>query len=203
MKSFFAACAALLFAGVEAGRHSGSCSDNPKQGVESFSQRRYAGRWYDIAKEADFFDEASSCSVEDIVENFNGTVTIGKSRYDLVDDWQQKTLNAVRSANNRGEYIVVADGEAVDRQGNTDFYVLATDYETWAVEYICIDLVPGRVYFDGISIKGRQRELSKDTLDLVQLLIEGRVTDYDFSNLHYVHQCQICPFDDVPVIESE
>lgn len=203
MRSSFTATLAALFIGAEAGRHAGSCSDRDISGVASFNQNRYSGRWFEVSKEADFYDEDYSCSTEDIVVNFNGTVTIAKSNYSLDYEWEQKELSAILSRGKLGEYIAFGEEDTPNRDGNTDFYVLATDYESWAVEYICIDLVPGRVYFDGLSIKSRSRELTQDTASIIELLIASRLPDYDFDNLHDIVQCRVCPYQGIPIPEAQ
>ena len=197
------AALAALFIGAEAGRHAGSCADKNIVGVANFNQNRYSGRWFEIAKEADFYDEDVSCSTEDVVVNFNGTVTIAKSTIDSDFVWEQKQLSAILAQGRAGEYIAFGEDDEPSRDGNPDFYVLATDYESWAVEYICIDLVPGRVYFDGISIKSRTRELTQDTTSIVELLIASKLPDYDFDNLHNIVQCRVCPYQQIPIAGAQ
>lgn len=68
-------------------------------------------------------------------------------------------VNAVLTKSNRGHYNVYAEGEEPDREAQPDVYVVATDYETWMIEYTCIDIIPGKFYFDSVAIKARENTL--------------------------------------------
>ena len=199
----FAAALALLFAGVQAGSGRGSCSDNPISGVAEFDQDRFAGRWYKISMDSDFFDEDQNCSAEDWVVNFNGTLTVGKNSYTLANGWEQKPMRAIQSSNNKGEYIVFDEEEQPDRDANTDVYIVATDYENWAIEYVCVDIVPGKLYFDSTSILGRAPQLTDTDSDLIKILLDNRLDQYNQKKLTDVVQCRICPFAGIPELLSE
>ena len=77
-------------------------------------------------------------------------------------------------------------------------YYIATDYEEWAVEYVCIDIVPGQYYVDSVTILGREPQLDEGTVELVSTLIANSDIEYEFENLIFVNQCAICPFNTVP-----
>ena len=132
------------------------------------------------------------------MKNFDGSVTISRNTYSLEDSWTQKKLEAVKNSNNRGEFGLCDETEGCDRDKRPDFYVIATDYEEWAIEYVCIDIVPGQYYVDAVTIKSRTPQMDDSTIGVVSLVIE---TDLDYNvddNLVFIHQCAICPFSTVP-----
>ena len=112
------------------------------------------------------------------MKNFNGSVTISRNSYSLADGWTQKKLDVVRNSNNRGEYCLCDETEGCVRDKRPDFYVIATDYEEWAVEYLCIDIVPGQYYVDSVTVKSRTPEMDESTKGVVSLIIEK---DLDYN----------------------
>ena len=201
MRSFVATMA-LLWAGSEARSNKGSCQDNPVEGKKAFKEDRFDGRWFEIAKDKDFYDPNASCANEDFVKNFDGSVTVARNSYTLEDGWTQKQINAVINKNKRGEYGLCDAEEGCLRDITPHFVYLATDYEEWAVEYVCIDIVPGRYYVDSVSIKARTPQIDESTIELVTSLVESSIPGYEFENLFFIHQCDICPFDSVPSISA-
>ena len=90
------------------------------------------------------------------------------------------------SENQRGEYTVCDHEYAVDterkkklaceqskkrRKGEPDFYYLDSEYGEWAIEYVCIDVVPGHFSVDSISIKARKPKLNQSTIELISSVI--------------------------------
>lgn len=199
----FAAAVALLWAGSDARANKGSCADNTISGKKSFSESRFEGRWYEIAKDVQFFDEAASCQNEDIVRNFGGSITVSRNSYTLENGWTQKMLQAVRNENNRGEYGLCDAVDGCVRDVRPDFYYFATDYEEWAVEYVCIDIVPGSYYVDSVSIKARTPKIDESTQELIASVIENNIPGYSLDNLYFISHCQICPFNSVPAVPSQ
>ena len=196
MRSFFATMA-LLWASSDARANKGSCSDKGISGKKSISENRFDGRWYMIAQDKQFYQDVS-CQNEDFVKNFNGSVTISRNSYSLEDGWTQKKLDVVRNSNNRGEYGLCDADEGCVRDKRPDFYVIATDYEEWAIEYVCIDIVPGQYYVDNVTIKSRTPVMDESTQAVVKLVIETDL-DYDVDeNLIFINHCAICPFNTVP-----
>ena len=194
----FAAAMALLWAGSDARANKGSCNDNSHAGKKSFSESRFDGRWYTIAQDKQFYDASLNCSNSDIVRNFGGSIAVSRNSYSLEAGWTQKKLEAVRNQNNRGEYGLCDEVEGCVRDKSPDIYYLATDYEEWAVEYICIDIVPGQYYVDSVTILAREPQLDEGTVELVSTLIANSDIRYEFDNLVFVNQCAICPFNTVP-----
>lgn len=199
----FALAMGLFWAGVEAATKRGSCADVTKTGVESFDEAAYLGSWYEIAKDSDFFDTDKSCSNETYQRKFNGELVVGKNTYDLDDKWTQKQLNAVLNRSGNGEYVVFPEGEVGDRDANPNFLVLDTDYINYAVEYICINIVPGKLYVESVSIRSREQTISDNTISYINLLLQQKVPDYDFDNLYFIDQCRICPFGDIEEISID
>ncbi len=173
---------ALFAAGIEARYMFGSCADQTNiGGLEDFNQDRYLGRWYEIARDSDFFDEDMNCACDDVVENFNNSVTIARNQYSLETSWEQSTVQAILSSNGKGEYIVYDAEDQPDREADSDIIVLGTDYDRWAIEYVCKDFVPGVYYYDSVSIKARVQQLDQKTLDLILLVINNTFGNYDYS----------------------
>ena len=154
------------------------------------------GRWYTIAQDKQFFENVS-CPNQDFVRNFNGSVTISRNSYSLEDGWTQKKLDFVRNSNNRGEYGL-CDAEGCDRDKTPNFYVIATDYDEWAIEYLCIDFVPGVYFVDAVTIKSRKPDMDESTRNVVSLVIENDLDYKVDDNLIFINQCAICPFNTVP-----
>ena len=202
MRTFAMSMMALLWAGAEARSGRGSCNDNETAGKKKFSQSRFDGRWYAIAIDKDFYDPEASCANEDVVKNFDGSLSIVRNSYTLDDGWRQKQVQAIINENKRGEYGLCNDEEGCLRDITPHFKYIATDYEEWAIEYVCIDIVPGKYFVDSISIKSREPEMDESTLELVTNVIETSIKGYDSSNLIFIQHCAICPFDDVPVTEA-
>ena len=198
----FAAALALFATGIEARYMFGSCADQIIEGQAEFDQSRYLGRWYEIARDSDFFDENMNCACDDVVENFNNSVTIARNAFSLDLAWEQDTVRSILSSNGRGEYIVYDAEDQPDREADTDLFVLSTDYDRWAIEYVCKDFVPGVFYYDSVSIKARTQQLEQKTLDLILLVISNTFDNYDYDQLHFIDQCRICPFRDIAAIEA-
>ena len=203
MRSFIAAMGAFLLAGVDAATKRGSCADLPKTGKADFDESQFMGQWYEVAKDSDFFDTDKSCSNETFQRKFNGELVVGKNTYDLADKWDQKQLNAVLNRTGNAEYVVFPDDTIGDRDANPNFLVRDTDYINYAVEYVCINIVPGKLFVESVSIKSREQTLSDSVIQYITLLLEQKVPDYDFSNLYFIDQCRICPFGDMEAIEIE
>lgn len=200
---FTAAIMAFLAIGIDARQRRGSCANESVVGKNKFKESRFDGKWYEIAKDKDFYNPDASCANEDIVKNFDGSVTVARNSYTLNDGWTQKTIDAILNANKRGEYNLCNEVEGCVRDGKTAFSYIATDYEEWAIEYVCIDIVPGQYFVDSVSIKGRTPELDESTIELVTSLVESTIPGYSTENLFFIHQCDICPFGDVPVLEAK
>ena len=189
---------ALLWAGSDARANKGSCADANLQGKKNFSESRFDGRWYQIAMDKQFYNPYANCTNEDIVRNFGGSITVSRNSYTLEGGWEQKTLEAVINKNKRGEYGLCDEVEGCVRDVRPDFIYLATDYEEWAIEYVCIDIVPGKYFVDNISVKARQPQLDESTTELITSVIGKELPGYDFDNLFFFTHCNICPFDTVP-----
>ena len=202
MRSSFAAALFMMAASVEAGSHIGSCSDLNIEGVSDFDQSKIAGRWYTIATDASFYDSSKACENEDYVVNFNGTVTVGKNFYDLTNGWTQKTLHAIQNSNNRGEYATFTATDIADRDANPEFKIVATDYNNWIIEYVCADIIPGKFYFDIVTIKSRTSELSPTNQTLVDAILEATLPHYDTNELFQTSQCKICPYSGIPAVQG-
>ena len=187
MLSYAAAIAIIAASGVNAGSHRGKCSDLKIGEVSKFDQSRIEGRWYEIARDSDFADTSKSCVNEDIYVNFNGTLTTAKNAYTLENGWEQTLVNSILVKGTKGHYNIYGEDEDADREADPDVYIVATDYETWMIEYTCIDLIPGSLYFDSVSIKARERELSPSLLETMDLLIVGAVPSYNNNALTYSH----------------
>lgn len=71
------------------------------------------------------------------------------------------------------------------------------------IEYTCIDVIPGKFYFDSISIKAREFQMADSTLETLDLLIAGAVPNYNKSHLTFLHQCRICPFNTIPAVQID
>ena len=163
MRSFAeTALALLLFAtGAEAIARKGSCSDKYIPGKSKIKQNRIEGRWYEIAKDKDFFDATQSCQVTDISENDEGGIRLSRNAYSLKGGWEVKSLNAIKSDNKRGEYVIYGEDEAPNKYGETDFSFVTTDYDNYMVEYVCVDIVPNAYYVESMSIKARTTTISE------------------------------------------
>ena len=207
MRSFTSALAAIVLATtVNAGAHRGSCADQGIQPKQNFAQARMAGRWYEIARDQQFSVPTDSCITEDWVENFNGTVIIAKNSYTLEEGWKQNKTNAVllqTGDNNYGSYNAYGEDEQADRSEDAEFFVLATDYETWAIEYTCVNILPGYLYYDSMSIKARDRQLDSSTLTTIELIINGAIPLYDTTALFYSEHCRICPYSSIPEVVAD
>ena len=199
MRTFALTLSLLLWTGVEASTHRGSCADNSVQGKSNFKQNQIEGRWYEIAKDRDFFDASQSCQSNEISTNSDGTLSVARHGYSLSGGWDQKVFSAIKSANNRGEYITYSEGETPDKNAETDFSYVATDYDNWLIEYVCVDIVPNSYYIDSVSIKSRQTSIDDSTLELITGVVEG--LGYDSGNLYFVHQCKICPYNTIPLLQ--
>jgi len=176
----FAAALALIMVGVEAASHRGSCADNPVSGKSNFNEDSYAGRWFEVAKDKDFYDDSKSCPAEDFVKKFNGDMIVARNYYDLDNGWTQKTLDSVLSRSGRGEYVVFTEGNGADfRDANTSFYVLNTDYSSYSIEYVCVDVVPGLFYVDSVSVKSRTPQLPSSEQDYINVLLTTILPNYD------------------------
>ena len=199
----FATMAALLWTAADAATKRGSCADHLKTGQANFDEQAFLGQWYEVAKDEDFFNLEKSCSNETFTRKFNGELVVGKNTYDLVDRWDQKQLNAVLNKTGNGEYVVFPDGTVGDRDANANFLILDTDYVNYAVEYVCVNIVPGKLFVESVSIKSREQTISDSTIAYITLLLEQKIPDYEFDNLYFIDQCRICPFGEMEAIEIE
>ena len=159
MRSFIAAL--CLWAGVEAVTRRGSCADHAVVGMENFDEEAWIGKedfngnWYEIAKDADFYDAGKSCSSEHYQRKFNGELVLALNKYDLQNKWSQDVQNTIHTFRD-GEYAIFSEGQVGDRDASTAKIILATDYINYAIEYVCVDIVAGKLFAESVSIKARQ-----------------------------------------------
>ena len=77
--------------------------------------------------------------------------------------------------------------EKPDSSGKPDFRYLATDYDSYLIEYVCVDVIKGKLFFESISLKSKKSTLDQTTLDKVLKLIGTLVPAYDVKDLFYFH----------------
>ena len=61
MRSFATAVAIIWAAESDARANKGSCKVDKLEGISSFSESRFEGRWYTIAQDQQFYDVSSHC----------------------------------------------------------------------------------------------------------------------------------------------
>ena len=200
MNLFFPLICLLCFCSqvYAAKRGPGSCADQKvTTSLSTFDQNKLKGRWYEIARDSSFSDPTKSCQVEDFVVNTSGTVTIAKNDYTVDGGWVQKPIDAILIKGATAQYNLFTATEKPDSSGKTDFRYLATDYDTYLIEYICVDVIIGKLFFESISVKSKRSQLDQATRDKVLKMIGTLVPAYDVKDLFNMHQCLICPYKNI------
>ena len=128
------------------------------ENVTNLDKSRYAGRWYQIEQDIQFPMTVSAvCTYKDLEINSTGDL----------DLWFGAYYTMMFQYSGAGGVMYCEDGnketcEATmgGRPKRSDFPVLATDYETYEVNYICMNMVENFMKADFIMIWGREKEMS-------------------------------------------
>lgn len=109
----------------------GSC---PKVNVTAdFSLEKFLGHWYEVQAYPYFYTLGSACVTWDLRQADNESISlrISESRLGL-DQFDSAKCEVVRPG-----VLLVSYQDSLFPRANADYYVVATDYDNYAVIYTC------------------------------------------------------------------
>ena len=153
----------------------GSCADNMYQ--TDFDMAQYAGTWYSISSDPFFpYTMMSQCVYKKFTEDVDGD-------YDLHFGGYYPMMFQYGGVGGK-VYCEGPDCEATmgDSPDRAEFKVLATDYLTYDIGYVCMDMIDDVMMADFIIVSSRTNgTLSEETKNTVESIINEKVPQYNFK----------------------
>jgi apolipoprotein D and lipocalin family protein len=155
----------------------GRCPSNFKAEVTNFSLTAYLGRWYEIARMVDFPYESGECNRVDYFPKPNGFEI---KDIELRNNTWVTVLGDAVATNNPVKLQV-----AMGRAPRADYYILDTDYKSYAVVSSCTSHGLSRTEY--VWIISRTPTIDTNRLNKVLDFIKKRM-NIDKRDLHFTYQ---------------
>ncbi|KAK2493585.1 hypothetical protein MC885_020282 [Smutsia gigantea] len=147
--------------------HLGRCPAPPVQ--EDFDVNKYLGRWYEIEKIPVSFEKGSCIQANySLMENGNIKVINQEMRPD-------GTVNQIEGMKFMNPKFLDSDGEVMP---SSPYWVLATDYENYALVYSCTTIV-WLFHMDHVWILGRNPYLPPETVTYLKDILTSNNIDIE------------------------
>ncbi|XP_042366803.1 apolipoprotein D-like [Plectropomus leopardus] len=137
--------------------HTGKCPQPSVQ--EDFDVTKYMGTWYEIEKLPAMF-ERGKCNQATYTLLADGTVQVYNS--ELLSDGKINSIKGVASIKNSSQPAIL-DVSFFKGLPHSPYWVLSTDYQSFALVYSCIDYY-GLFHVDFAWILARARALTEDVI---------------------------------------
>ncbi|XP_052863329.1 apolipoprotein D-like [Anopheles cruzii] len=172
----------------------GSCPDNPV--VVNFDVARYLGLWYETRRYEQVFQQNGECMTPEYSLNEDGTVRVFNS---MVVPPSQVRLSELGSA-----VLAFPDRTPLEAKLNvsfpltnsdrTNYFVLATDYDTYAVVWSCFEVGP-TMRADSAWILSRTPQMPATAVAQVQQYIDLYLNEADLRTTNQDEQfcCAVDP----------
>ena len=164
----------LAFLGfVKAGISTGSCPEVKLQ--ENFDVSKYAGTWYEIARDQSFPGEKFQCQQARYTPKKDGTLNVLNTEYDL-SQGKLSGVHGFASCNGPQCQLHFSDDHA------GDYRVVASDFKNFSIVYSCSE-IPKLGKFEIVWVLSRTPTLSPDTEVTVRAFFEERLPFYNTEQI--------------------
>ena len=166
---------ACLAAATQARMSWGSCPDDVY--MTDLDMASYSGTWYSIASDPIFpYTMMTQCVYKKYTEDSNGD-------YDLHFGGYYPMMFQYGGVGGK-VYCDGPDCEATmtGSDKRDEFRILATDYSTFDIGYVCMDMIDDVMMADFVIIGSRDnKEFSAETKATIEEIINTKLPDYKFS----------------------
>ena len=188
-------------AGSEARMWFGGCPNIPL--VENFDAERFAGKWYEIERDAIFPMEMGQ---ECVTHNYK---YVGNNSLDLyfhANAWimggemgigGNMDCSAASANGNTCMTKMYPEDPSKQKDTRSPIDIIATDYENWQVMYVCGEMLWGAGFMQWVLINSRQPTLSPEHLAQAYAAIENALPGFalGWPWMHYTQQGDNCSYD--------
>ncbi|KAG5872376.1 hypothetical protein JTB14_018028 [Gonioctena quinquepunctata] len=130
--------------------------------VQNFQVGKYVGKWYEQEKYPFIFEIGGKCITAEYSANANGTVRVFNKQINLFGNPSSIEGNARLDSDN-GEAKLLVVFPSVPVKVDAPYWVLATDYEQYAVVWSCSKIGP--LVTEVAWILTRERNPPKDLIE--------------------------------------
>ncbi|XP_043269905.1 apolipoprotein D-like [Venturia canescens] len=135
-----------------------------------FDLSQYMGRWYEAQRYFSKFEIAGKCIMADYSLTENNTVNMESSKISIITGelWSVKSTARVPDTTNPSKLKVKLLNDPIGFE--TDYWVLGTDYKTYAVVYSCYDIQLLKMKYAWILT--RERDAPQTVIDMAMAIAE-------------------------------
>ena len=175
----------------------GECPEVQYQ--ENFDMEAFSGQWYEQERDKIFTFEFNQ---ECVTENFMATPEGDYSFYFRGQFWQMMNtyqgIGGKISCDNTNS-SQTCDMNMATPMGNksTTYDVIDTDYENYAVYYMCKNIFGSNMRMEWLNIMSRGHSLSDEHSSKAKTAIAAQLPDFDLSeySMHKTKQGDTCDYD--------
>ena len=188
--------ASMMALGADASLRGSRCPDYTRQ--ENFDLLSYTGLWYEQVRDAGtIFEIGADCVTARYTANADGTVRVRNNSHYPIVGWTGTTAKAYDTVGEDGDLFVSFNGKAPGPDAKSNYSVLATDYDNFAIVYNCSDFKVATT--EVLWILGREPVMDADVLKQAEAIIAEKLPSYDMSKKsYYTKQGDKCPYDSQP-----
>eukprot|EP00354_Favella_ehrenbergii_P012119 CAMPEP_0170460476 /NCGR_PEP_ID=MMETSP0123-20130129/6814_1 /TAXON_ID=182087 /ORGANISM="Favella ehrenbergii, Strain Fehren 1" /LENGTH=211 /DNA_ID=CAMNT_0010725399 /DNA_START=19 /DNA_END=654 /DNA_ORIENTATION=+ len=199
--SRIASIAATLALTAEAGYRWDGCPTDFKPMEGPLDMDRYAGKWYEIARDKWYlFEIFQMCGNYEYSTKEDGSYQVVYNRWTPQGDWSDSRADVSPSKNVDGAAICVDFDQAPDYADIPTYQVVDTDYETYSIIYQCDDKQWWGTY-DSVWILSRERSMDDVKLGQLVATVAERIPSYGFFQNHLMtpqpDSCEDAPEEEI------
>ena len=137
---------------------------------DTFLENNYMGKWYEVARTKNDTVRTGSCVEENYTLTPDGTINT------TITEYTNNGLSKIKGRMSPTRNPFVFNGSWVSSNGSLHGHhivVYSTDYNSFAVEYSCTNVLGGRNEY--VFIKFRRKNYDEDTLEELMDNIEEKM----------------------------